>query len=29
MHDELNWNHIGRDQSFFGKAGQLMITGLF
>lgn len=29
MHDEPNWNHVGRDQSFLGMAGQLMITGLF
>ena len=29
MHDEPNWNHFGRDQSFLGMAGQLMITGLF
>jgi hypothetical protein len=29
MHDEPNWNHFGRDQSFFGMAGQLMISGLF
>jgi hypothetical protein len=29
MHDDPNWNHYGRDQSFFGMAGQLMITGLF
>jgi hypothetical protein len=29
MHDEPNWNHLGRDQSFLGMAGQLMISGLF
>ncbi len=29
MHDEPNWNHFGRDQSFFGMAGQVMISGLF
>lgn len=29
MHDQPNWNHFGRDQSFFGMAGQVMITGVF
>ena len=29
MNDEPNWNHVGRDQSFLGMAGQVMITGLF
>jgi len=27
MHDEPNWNHVGRDQSFLGVAAQLMLTG--